>query len=163
MIVVSDTSALSALFLIHRLKLLPDLYGEVVVPPAVMNELQKLETDFGHDLSILKAVPWLKIVPVSNRARFLEYRRVLDEGESEALTLMHELSADLLLIDEVRGRKVAHAEGVPFTGVLGVLLSAKSTGLIGNLRQVLDDLKLKAGFRISKDLYEAVLRQAGEL
>lgn len=163
MIVVSDTSPISALFLINRLELLPILYGQVVIPPAVKRELQKLETDFGHDLSSLETASWLKTIAVSDGARYLHYRRVLDEGESEALTLVHELTADLLLIDEIRGRKVAESEGIAYVGVLGVLLSAKSKGILVGIRDVLDDLRRIAGFHLGQNLYEAVLQQAGEL
>lgn len=162
MIVVSDTSAISALFLIQRIDILPNLYGRVIVPPSVMRELLELEIQFGKDLSGLKSALWLTVIPVTNVALFQKYRRVLDEGESEALTLMQELSADLLLIDEMLGRKVAQIEGIAHTGVLGVLLSAKAKGLLSFIRPVLDDLITMAGFRISKALYERVLRQAGE-
>lgn len=163
MIVVSDTSALSALFLIQRIDILPALYGQVIVPPSVMRELLNLETQFGKDLSSLKSASWLSIRPVTNIVLFQKYRRILDEGESEALTLMYELSADLLLIDEMLGRKIAQIEGIAHTGVLGVLLSAKTKGLLPFIRPVLGDLKTMAGFRMSKALYERVLRQAGEL
>lgn len=162
MIVVSDTSALSALFLIEQIDVLPALYGQVIVPPSVMRELLELETKFGKDLSGMKSAPWLTIISVTDTILFQKYRRVLDEGESEALALMHELSADLLLIDEMRGRKIAQSEGIAHTGVLGVLLSAKAKGLLLFIRPVLDDLTIKAGFRLSKDLYETILRQAGE-
>ena len=162
MIVVSDTSALSALFLIEQIDVLPALYGQVIVPPSVMRELLELETKFGKDLSGMKSAPWLTIISVTDTILFQKYRRVLDEGESEALALMHELSADLLLIDEMRGRKIAQSEGIAHTGVLGVLLSAKAKGLLLFIRPVLDDLPIKAGFRLSKDLYETILRQAGE-
>lgn len=163
MIVVSDTSALSALFLIHRIDILPDLYGQVIVPPAVMRELLELEAQFGKDLSGIKSAPWLTITPVTNVALFQKYRKVLDEGESEALALMHELSADLLLIDEMLGRKIAQFEGIAHTGVLGVLLSAKAKGLLTPIRPALDDLITLAGFRVSHVLYQRVLQQAGEM
>lgn len=129
MIVVSDTSAISALFLIQKLELLSKLYGQVIVPTVVMQELLLLETDFEHDLSSLKSADWLSVVAIQNEILFQKYRAVLDEGESQALVLVKELSADLLLIDEMRGRAVAQAEGIAYTGVLGILLSAKAKGI----------------------------------
>jgi predicted nucleic acid-binding protein len=162
MIVVSDTSALSALFLVDKLDLLPVLYGQVVVPPAVMREILQLEIRFGHDLSGLKTAPWLSVIPVSDLKKVQDYQRVLDEGESEAIVLIMEISADLLLIDEIRGRKVAQSEGILYTGVLGVLLSAKYKGLLNVVRPVLDNLRKDTNFRISQKLYDFVLEQAGE-
>lgn len=162
MIVVSDTSALSALFLIGQLDLLPSLYGQVVVPPAVMREILQLEIQFSHDISGLKNAAWLSVIPVSDIKKVRAYQQVLDEGESEAIVLIVEISADLLLIDEIRGRKVAQSEGIPHTGVLGVLLSAKSKGLVDVVRPILDKLRTETNFRISKKLYDFVLQQAGE-
>ncbi|MDO8366639.1 MAG: DUF3368 domain-containing protein [Saprospiraceae bacterium] len=162
MIVVSDTSALSALFLVGHLDLLPSLYGQVVVPPAVMREILQLESQFGHDLSSLKNSSWISVIPVSDVKKVRVYRRVLDEGESEAIVLASEISADLLLIDEMRGRKVAQSAGIPYTGLLGVLLSAKSKGLLNAIRPILDNLRSETSFRISQKLYDYVLLQAGE-
>lgn len=162
MIVVSDTSALSAFILIGQLELLPKLYKQVIVPPAVMREIFVLESQFGHDLSILKNASWLDIIPVKDFDLFQRYRQVLDEGEAEALVLMQEMAADFLLIDEMKGRKVAQAVGIPHTGVLGVLLSAKANGFIPVVQPLLEALLTKAGFRMSRILYERVLQQAGE-
>lgn len=162
MIIVSDTSALSALFLVGQLDLLPALYGQVVVPPAVMREILQLESQFGHELSSLRNASWLSVIPVSDVKKVRIYQRVLDEGESEALVLIIEISADLLLIDEMRGRKVAQSAGIPYTGVLGVLLSAKSKGLLNVVRPILDNLRSETNFRISPKLYDFVLLQAEE-
>ncbi len=162
MIVVSDTSAISAFLLIEQLELLPQLYGRVIVPPSVMAELLLLESRYGHDLSSLDA-DWLEVIPISNTELFKQYLTVLDLGESEALVLTQELQADLLLIDEMKGRKVAEAAGIAYTGVLGVLLSAKSKRLIESIRPLLDALIKKAGFRMSPALMEFVLEQANEL
>lgn len=162
MIVVSDTSAISAFLLIEQLELLPQLYGRVILPPSVMAELLLLESRYGHDLSGLDA-DWLEMIPISNQELFKQYLAVLDIGESEALVLTQEIKADLLLIDEMKGRKVAEAAGIKYTGVLGVLLSAKSKGLIEAIRPLLDALIKKAGFRMSPALMEFVLEQANEL
>lgn len=163
MIVVSDTSALSALFLIGKLDLLPDLYQKVIVPNAVMDELLELEIGFEHDLTTLKAASWLSTMSIQDKVLFQKYRHILDEGESEALVLMKELNADLLLIDEMAARKVAQAEGISYTGVLGVLLSAKAQGLLFVIQPIMDDLKSLAAFRISEAVYQQVLKEAGEL
>jgi uncharacterized protein len=85
MIVVSDTSALSALFLVGQIDILPSLYGQVIVPPAVMWEILQLEETFHHDLSALKNARWLSVIPVSDVDKVKKYRQILDEGESEAM------------------------------------------------------------------------------
>lgn len=61
-------------------------------------------------------------------------RNELDEGEADAITIACEIGADLLLIDEALGRKIAHQEGLRITGILGVLLDAKNQGLISHVK-----------------------------
>jgi len=56
--------------------------------------------------------------------------RQLDPGEGEAIVVAAELDAELLLVDEKRGRRIAIDRGLEVTGLLGVLAEAKARGLI---------------------------------
>ena len=73
-----------------------------------------------------------------------------------------ELKAELLLIDERKGRVVANRLGVNYIGLLGVLVKAKHDGLILAAGPVMDSLMTKAGFWVSKELYDYVLQVTGE-
>ena len=163
MIVVSDTSPLSSLYLIDQLPLLPAIFGKIIVPEIVWEELLVLETDFGHDLSILKLAPWLEVRPVSDVAEIRRLQQFLDAGESQAIVLAKELHADYLLIDEMEGREAAAHEGLKTIGVLGVFIQAKSVGLIAQIRPLMEDLRTKARFHIHDNLFNAVLKRAGEV
>jgi len=162
MIVVSDTSPLSSLYLIDQLPLLPAVFGKIIVPEKVWEELLVLETDFGHDLSLLKSAPWLEVCPASDVAEVRRLQRFLDAGESQAIVLAKELHADYLLIDEMEGREAAAHEGLKTIGVLGVFIQAKSFGLIAEVRPLMEGLQMKARFHIHDKLFHAVLKQAGE-
>ncbi len=162
MIVVSDTSPLSGLFLVGQLHLLPALFGQVVVPQKVMEELLVLETRFGYDLTAIRVTTWLKVEAVSDTGAVKRLQTFLDDGESEAIVLARELNADFLLIDELEGRFAAAGFGLKIIGLLGILVRAKKAGLLPSVRVVMDNLRLQARFYISEKLYRQVLKQVGE-
>ena len=83
-------------------------------------------------------------------------------GESEAIALAVAVGADLLLIDERRGRKIAARFGLKFIGLLGALTEAKHKRTIPAVKPVLDELIAKSGFWINDSLYRYVLGSTGE-
>lgn len=128
MIVVADTSPLNYLIQIDYDVLLPEIYGHVVVPSGVMLEL-------GHPGAPDAVRLWLTCVPVWIDVSSTNYSpdaelAFLGLGEREAIQLAEEQHADLLLMDERRGRLEAKRRGLRTTGTLGVLLSAGELGLI---------------------------------
>jgi predicted nucleic acid-binding protein len=92
----------------------------------------------------------------------LHYVETIDAGEAQAIVLAIELKATLL-IDEVAGRAAAAAAGVPYMGVLGVLLLAKRQRLISEVRPLLDRLRVELPFRIAQKLYDQFLKSIGEM
>jgi len=86
----------------------------------------------------------------------------LDIGEAEAIALAVERKSDILLIDEQKGRKVASRLGLDRIGILGILIQAKNKGFIIEVKPIMDDLRIQAGFWIKNDLYNYVLQEAGE-
>lgn len=73
-----------------------------------------------------------------------------------------ESHADLLLIDERRGRRTATAAGLKVTVLLGVIVAAKRAGLIDRVKPVLDELIQTARFWVAPELYREVLAEVGE-
>jgi hypothetical protein len=158
-IVVSDTSPITNLAAIGRLDLLRQIYGQVIIPDAVFQEL----TDVGgqHPGAIVQQLDWVESRTVSNQILVTALQVELDKGEAEAIALARELAADLLLIDEHLGRAAATRLGVRIIGLLGVLIEAKHRGLIQEVKPLVDAL-MNHGFHVKHDLYQIVLKTAGE-
>jgi predicted nucleic acid-binding protein len=86
----------------------------------------------------------------------------LDPGEAEAIALAIELKADLLLLDERKGRNIAARLGVRSIGILGILIDAKQNGYVPAVKPIMDRLIQDAGFWIRREVYERVLSSANE-
>ncbi len=161
MIVVSNTSPIMNLAVVGQLELLPQLYGRIVVPQAVYDEV--VVAGVGQPgAAEVKAADWVEVKDATNRTTVASLQLELDKGEAEAIALATELQADLVLLDERKGRTIASRMGLKPVGLLGLLIEAKHKGLIPATKPVMDDLVKKAGFWISPELYSRVLQAAGE-
>ena len=153
MIVVSDTSPLTALLTVGEESLLPELFDEVVIPEAVRDELLRNHTSLPG---------WLRVARVQDLKQTARYSQIVDAGEAEAIELAQELPADRLLIDERKGRKLAVQEGVAVIGLLGVVLLAKRKALIPSARALLTRLDQDAGIYLAPEIRDAALKTVGE-
>ena len=158
MIVVSDTSPISNLLKIGRIDLLRHLYQTVVIPAAVSREIEFLE----ENRRLIAEIEWIRVVELKNRELLTLLDGDLDSVEAEAIALSMELKADVLLIDEVDGRREAKNHGLEITGLVGVLLEAKKAGLIGKIRPEIENLATKANFWMSPQLIDLALDLASE-
>jgi predicted nucleic acid-binding protein len=127
--VVSNASPLIRLASIDRLDLLQTPFGEIIIPEAVFREVVVQGRNRSGE-SAIKAAAWIQVHALSSRKKADTLRRWLDAGEAESIALALERKADWLLIDELRGRRIAGNEGVRYTRVVGVLLLAKKHEVI---------------------------------
>lgn len=158
--VVSDSTPLIHLAKIGRLELLREFFGEIIIPEAVYRECV-LEGGESEDAKAIKNAGWIKVEKISDERLRHTLMLELDEGESEAIVLALEKNAELILIDDYDGREVARALGLRVVGTIGILLRAKFRGEIESLKNELEKLKA-TGFWLSEELYERILREAGE-
>ena len=160
--VVADTGPLIGLARVDKLDLLRRLYRSVVVPPAVREEFG-IESGYpgARVLSAAFAERWITVQSSQGLVIATELAGSLDPGEAEAIALAEERAARFLLIDDAKGRRFARQRGIPVVGVAGVLLAAKSAGILAAVAPVLRDLS-SAGYRLSSPLTSGVLSQAGE-
>lgn len=127
MIVIADTSPVNYLVLIDLIQILPDLFGEVIVPQAVLRELQSTSAPDAVRQWVINRPGWLLVQAVKQEEPTLTN---LDAGEREVIALAHELKADLLILDESRGRQAATNRGFNIPGTLGLVDKAGARGLI---------------------------------
>ncbi|HEX2643847.1 MAG TPA: DUF3368 domain-containing protein [Thermoanaerobaculia bacterium] len=156
--VVLNNTPLVALWSIGRLDLLRELFGEVIIPLAV--EAEFLAIDRSVREKSLADAPWVRTVGLAQPRRALAFAG-LDQGEAEVLALAEERDARLVVLDERKARRFAERLELPLTGTLGLLLSAKETGLIDSVALLIDSIR-DAGLYLRNDLVRRVLELAGE-
>jgi hypothetical protein len=157
MLVVADTSALVALAACDGLGLLDALFDQVRVPPAVWRECSVTGKPFAPDLDeYLRA----RVVNVT-LAETPIGASGLGRGEIEAMALYRSLSADRLLVDDDRARRVARLNGLNVVGSIGILLGAKAEGMVMSIKPYLEQVQ-SAGIHLGQGLLDEALRLAGE-
>lgn len=160
MIIVADTTPLSELAKIGRLELLRDIFGTVIIPQEVYDEVTVGNYPAATQVPVAS---WIEVQPVGNvqMVQTIQAQTDLDLGECAAIVLAQELKADQLLIDDLDARKIAKSKGLQLIGTVGVLLLAKENGLIFSVRDVMDEL-IANGMWISQRFYQEILAIALE-
>ena len=142
-----------------KLDVLKGFFGEVFLPEAVFSEVTSNDAFFDEAVRIRNS-DYIKIVKVINldRVDFLQRATGLDRGESEAIVFADETNADLLLMDEAAGRKVAQNMKLPMTGSVGILVRAFQAGLIpvDEIDDVFDKIR-NSNRHISEKLIQSAL------
>ncbi|TAE57530.1 MAG: DUF3368 domain-containing protein [Nostocales cyanobacterium] len=161
MIIVSNTSPITSLSAIGQIHLLHEIYGNIIIPKAVYEEMTGLGYTVPGTIEV-QTLAWIETKELENRLLLEQFPTKLHRGESETIALAIALNADRVIMDENPGRKHAISLGLNVVGVLGILLIAQRRNLINSIKPAMDDLINKAGFRINKRLYLEVLKAAQE-
>lgn len=148
-IIISDTSCLILLDKIEELELLKRLFGYIITTQTVAEE-------FGGKLP-----EWIIIQNPKDKSNQLILETSLDKGEASAIALAMEQADCLLIMDELKGRKLAKQLGLAVTGTLGLIAEAKLRGHITSVRPLLNKI-IRTNFRLSKQLEIAILKKVGE-
>ncbi|WP_026951932.1 DUF3368 domain-containing protein [Algoriphagus mannitolivorans] len=143
-IILSDTSCLILLEKIGELELLHSLFGTLTITPEISEEYKK------------PLPSWIQIESPKNKTYQLILEASLDKGESSAIALCLERKNPLLIIDDLKGRKLAGSLEINIIGSLGILILAKRKKIIFSIKPVLEKIK-RTDFRISKELEKTVL------
>lgn len=125
------------------------LYGELITTPEIAKE-------YGEKLP-----DWIKVESVYDKKyqEFLETQ--VDLGEASAIALAKEYDDVLLLLDDLKARKLANRLNLKMTGALGIIHKAKQSGLIDKVKPLIEKLLL-TNFRISDKVIEEILKLNNE-
>lgn len=158
MIIISDSSPAISLAIVKKLHLFEDLYRKVVIPEAVFHEITFQDKPFSKDLyNYFKN----RIKKVTNDMAVEMLLSDIGRGEAEAIVLAKELKADVIIVDDLKARKLAILNGLEVRGTIGIFLEAKKKGLIDAIKPLLDML-IENGIRISDTIIRLALEAAGE-
>jgi predicted nucleic acid-binding protein len=125
---------------ISKIEILKDLYSEIIIPQAVFNEIEEGKNKaYYEDLS---KIEWIHIQEIADK-NSVKFFNDLDAGEAEAIVLAKEIGAELVIIDEKLGRFFAKQAGLKITGTIGVLIKAKKSGFIKQVKPHLIELTKK--------------------
>jgi uncharacterized protein len=144
-LIIADSSPLIGLARIGLLKLLPQLARRVVVPQAVLAEVTSARAD-APGAAEVAAQPWLEVQSV-DPVVLAPLLILVGRGEAEAISLAQREPDGVLLMDDLRARKLAHRLGLRRMGTVALLAEAKREGLIPQLKPALDGLAPSASSR----------------
>ncbi|MCP4403308.1 MAG: DUF3368 domain-containing protein [bacterium] len=150
--VVSNATPLRYLAEIRALHLLPHLFGHVVIPTAVEQELTHRHAPECIRTIILSPPEWLHIQTIQHTDTNLEF---LDPGEREAIFLAEELDVHIVLLDEKMARDVSKQRGLQCVGALRILADGAKHGHI-DLPDAIERLR-QTTFRVHPTLLERLL------
>ena len=138
MLIVSDTTPLHYLIILNRAEILPRLFGEIVIPEAVLLEMKHERTPEIVRLWIESLPAWIKIENASPQS--LEKIGGLGRGESEAIALALEQKADALLMDDRKAIREARKNNLTVITTLALLELAAIKNLI-DFAEILSQLE----------------------
>jgi predicted nucleic acid-binding protein len=139
--IISDTTCLVILEKIGKLEILQLLYKEVLITTEISKEFRK------------KLPNWIKIQDPTNADVYRNFSEIVDAGEASAITLSIEIGDCILILDDLKARKLAHELNLRYTGTIGILLLAKNKGLIDKMDEIIDKIH-DSDFRLSKSLID---------
>ncbi len=161
MIVVSDAGPLIHLSLVSSLGLLSEIYGRILIPDLVYDEVVKRGEGLAGSTEVAEA-GWIGVAsssPESDLFRLL--RTHLDSGETAAICLAVERKAHWILSDDRPARLAAEALGFQVKGTIGILAVAKRKGLIPAVAPLLRHLQ-GCGVWLAEGLVARALQDLGE-
>jgi predicted nucleic acid-binding protein len=155
-VIISDTTPLRYLIEIEAVHILESLFGKVIIPEKVAEELQRPKTP-QKVKDWMEACPgWLE-VKRADLSLFTPHRKIGD-GEREALALALELRATAVLLDDNDAEKEAQRLKISFVRLFGIFERASEAELL-DCSKAIEDLR-DTNFRLPpEEIIEAFLER----
>ena len=159
--VISDSSPLITLARVGFLDLLPQLYEEITITPEVFAEVAIRGAGLAGAAQISSAM-WIDVraLPKPGDLIVAQRRLGLGLGELSVIQLGQELKAEVLLIDDMKARKLAREGGIAILGCVGVLHDAFGLGLVSDLTEAYRQLAASGAY-VDRELLENILKLLG--
>ena len=151
--VIVNSTPLIALCNADLLNILKKIYGSIIIPKAVFDEVTAKKDS--ACLQIKQNLDWITVETITNIEDRKMYKAKLHAGEVDP-------KADLVIIDDNAAKKTAKYLGLTVTGTLGVLIKAKQSGIISSVKNAITKIQSN-GFYINENIIKLALKQAGEL
>jgi len=148
-VVIADTTCFILLEKIGEINLLRSVFGNIVTSSIIAAE-------YGSPLP-----QWIQIIDAQDKHLQDTLQIEVDAGEASAIALAIELAPALLILDDLEARKLAGQLKLIYTGTLGFILRAKTSGHINSVKPFIEKIQM-TNFRVSDKLYRDILTQAGE-
>ena len=152
MLVVADASPFVALLQIGEVEVLPALFGTVTVPQVVLDELRAAARPVVVRAFAASTPHCLQV----RDPRITRPFHKLHAGEEAAIGLALEIDADLLLIDDRDGIRVARQHGLATARTAAVMLQAANAGSLADLAAAFERLK-GTDFRVPRSVLDDLL------
>jgi len=143
--IISNTSCLIVLDNIGMLDVLKELYGTVFITEEVSKEFSKTVPD------------WIEVRKVSDNKYLKLMKNFVDLGEASTIALAVETDDIVIILDDLKARKLAQKLNLKITGTIGVLIKARKRNIITSTQEVLNKLR-NEGFRISDEIEKEFLK-----
>ena len=143
--IISNTSCLIVLDNIGMLDVLKELYGKVFITEEVSKEFGKTVPD------------WIEVRKVSDNKYLKLMENFVDLGEASTIALAVETDDIVIILYDLKARKLAQKLNLKITGTIGVLVKARKRNIITSTQEVLNRLR-NEGFRISDEIEKEFLK-----
>lgn len=155
-LVIVDAGPLIAFSSVGKLELLQNLFGQIMVPEAVVNETQYQNRSGASLIQSALDSGWLRSVPPSVPQPAWKEPRSLGKGEAAAIQLALQNPGALLILDDRLARREVLHFGLQIVGSVRLLVVAQERGVIEQAEEIVEQMA-ENGYRISPQLLEKVI------